>query len=59
MIDDDRNLNVVRYGSETCKGIEGSIMAAENQELTVGFDNAFVVNDLMEKKKGKKDQVRG
>ena len=48
MVDDDDNCNIVHYGSNRCKRVARSVMAAEIQALVLGFDFAFIVKDLIE-----------
>lgn len=48
MVDSDDNCNIVHYGSNRCKRVARSVMAAEIQALVLGFDYAFVVKDLIE-----------
>lgn len=48
MVDDENNCNIVHFGSNKCKRIARSVMAAEVQALVLGFDYAFIVKDLIE-----------
>ena len=48
LVDDEGNCNIVHYGSNRCKRVARSVMAAEIQALVLGFDYAYVVKDLIE-----------
>lgn len=45
--DEDGNTNVLHYRSSRCKGITGSVMAAEVHALILGFDQAYTARDLL------------
>ena len=48
MVDDKGRCNILHYGSNKCKRIARSVMAAEVIALVLGYDVAFVVKDLVE-----------
>ena len=53
MVDAAGNCNIVHYGSNRCKRVVRSVMAAEVQALVLGFDFSFVVKDLIEELLGR------
>lgn len=57
MVDDDNNSNIIHYGSNRCSRIARSVMAAELHALTLGFDYAFVIKDLLEDILGRKIKI--
>jgi hypothetical protein len=48
LVDDGGNANIVHYGSQRCKRVTRSVMAAEFHALSYGFDQAFVTRHLAE-----------
>lgn len=48
LADDEGRCNIIHYGSNRCKRIARSVMAAEIQALVLGFDFAFVIRDMVE-----------
>ena len=48
MVDDKGRCNIIHYGSNKCRRIARSVMAAEVMALVLGYDVAFVVKDLVE-----------
>ena len=54
LVDKHENCNVLHYGSDKCKRIARSVMAAELHALVLGFDYAFLVKDLVEEILGRK-----
>lgn len=47
LADEHGNANVIHYASSRCRRVTRSVMASELHNLTCGFDNAFVIQDLM------------
>jgi hypothetical protein len=41
------NANIVHFGSQKCKRITRSVMAAELHALIVGFDNAIIIRQMI------------
>lgn len=41
------NANLVHFGSIRCHGVTRSLMAPELHALIAGFDQAFVIRDIM------------
>lgn len=52
VVDDDGNCNVLHYGSNRCRRVARSVMAAELFALVLGYDYAYVVRTLMEEMTG-------
>jgi hypothetical protein len=48
LADDGGNANIVHYGSQRCKRVTRSVMAAELHALSYGFDQAFVAHHVAE-----------
>lgn len=48
MVDANEDCNILHYASNRSKIISRSVMAAELFALVLGFDNAYVVRDLVE-----------
>lgn len=47
IVDDNHRANIVHYGSSRCRRVTRSVMASELHSLTMGFDNAYVVQHLL------------
>lgn len=47
MVDKHDACNIVDFGSNRCKHVARSVMAAELFSFVLGFDYAFVVQDLL------------
>ena len=48
MVDKFKRCNIIHFGSNKCKRIARSVMAAEIQALVLGFDYAYVIQHLVE-----------
>jgi hypothetical protein len=48
LVDDGGNAHIVHYGSQRCKRVTRSVMAAELHALSYGFDQVFVARHLAE-----------
>ena len=57
MADKNGNCNVLHYGSNKCQRVARSVMAAEIQALTLGFDYAFIVKDLVDEILGRQLRI--
>lgn len=53
MVDDDSWCNIIHFGSNKCKRIARSVMAAEIHSLALVFYMAYAVRDLVEEKLGR------
>jgi hypothetical protein len=53
IVDDANNANIVHFGSSKCKRVTRSVMAAELHGLVLGFDNAFVVRQMVSEISGR------
>lgn len=53
MVDNHDNCNIILFGSNRCRRVARSVMAAELFELMLGFDYAFVVRDFLEDMTGR------
>lgn len=57
MVDEVGNCNVLNYASNRSKRIERNLMAANLFSLVLGFDNAYIVRDLVEEIIGKRMEI--
>ena len=48
LVDDTGRCNVLHYGSNRCRRIARSVMAAEIQALILGFDYAYLIKDQLD-----------
>lgn len=53
MMDGSENANIIHYGSSRGKRVARSILSAEIHALVLGYDQAYVVRDLVEELLGK------
>lgn len=54
MVDDGGDCNILHYGSNKCKRVVRSVMAAEVIALVLGFDYSYIVLNLVEEIMGRK-----
>jgi len=59
LIDASNRANIIHYGSSCCKRVVRSVIAAELHALTYGFDNAFLVRDVLEEVLQRKVDIDG
>lgn len=50
LVDDQGRENKIHSGSEMCRCVTRSVMASELHSLTYGFDNKFIIQNLLIKK---------
>jgi hypothetical protein len=48
LVDEQNRANIVHYGSQKCRRVVRSVMAAELHALVYGFDHAFMVKTISE-----------
>ncbi len=48
LVDKFNNCNILHYGSNRCKRVTRSVMAAEIHALIYGFDSAYITKSMME-----------
>jgi len=59
LTDSNNRSNIVHYGSSSCKRVTRSVMAAELHALIYGFDNAYLVRDILEEVLQQKIEIDG
>jgi hypothetical protein len=57
VVDDELNANIVHFGSQRCKRVTRSVMAAELHALIVGFDNALIIREILNEMLGREIHV--
>lgn len=57
LVDDDGNCNIIHWGSNRCRRIARSVLAAEVHGLVLGFDYVFIIQKLAEELLGRQVKV--
>lgn len=58
MVEDDMNANIVDYGSIRCHRVTRSVLESEIHAMVVGFDIAFVVQNMFKELLGTKMKIQ-